>query len=275
MSFVYKYCPSGRIGFLDDGLIRFTPPVDLNDPYECLPAFPEVNPGIQYEKIKRDLVQAGKPRFYDPESIQSEKIKRVVEGLQYMESRFNENPYFFEEFATEVNLAIANGALGILSLSRRWNSCLMWSHYTNTYSGFCVGFDRKHTYFDGKKTDKGHMHELTAVNYSKSRIIIPEKKSESDGFDVFLTKSSDWSYEEEERLLSTFSLADEKIEKKPYPIHLFKIPFEAFKEITIGHNADGLTRRKAVEAATRLGVPCYVTKVSRTTFDVERKLAEH
>jgi hypothetical protein len=147
----------------------------------------------------------------------------------------------------------------------------MWSHYTKIYSGFCVGFDRKHRYFEGKKTDKGHMHELTAVNYSDSRIIIPEKKSESDGFDVFLTKSCDWSYEEEERLLSTVSLADEKIEKKPYPIHLFKIPFEVIKEIIVGHKADDLTKKKAIEAATRLNVPCYVTKISRTTFDVERQ----
>jgi len=151
----------------------------------------------------------------------------------------------------------------------------MWSHYTKTYRGFCVGFDRKHKYFEGKKTSKGHMHKLTAVNYSETRIIMPEKKNELDGFDVFLTKSPDWSYEEEERLLSTFSLSDKKIHKEPYPIHLFKIPFEAIKEIIVGHLADDLTKRKAIEAGKRLDVPCYVTKISRTTFDVERKLAEY
>jgi hypothetical protein len=29
---------------------------------------------------------------------------------------------------------------GILSLSARWDSILMWSHYTRNHSGYCVGF---------------------------------------------------------------------------------------------------------------------------------------
>jgi hypothetical protein len=33
--------------------------------------------------------------------------------------------------------------LGVISFSKRWNSILMWSHYSESHTGFCVGFDTK------------------------------------------------------------------------------------------------------------------------------------
>jgi len=32
---------------------------------------------------------------------------------------------------------------GIIALSSRWDSILMWSHYANNHKGYCIGFDSK------------------------------------------------------------------------------------------------------------------------------------
>ncbi len=36
----YKYLPIERLSYLDNELLRFTQPTDLNDPFECLPQRP-------------------------------------------------------------------------------------------------------------------------------------------------------------------------------------------------------------------------------------------
>src|SRR5438105_1260976 len=43
MPILYKYLPPERITFLNDELLRFTQPGDLNDPFECIPTISKVD----------------------------------------------------------------------------------------------------------------------------------------------------------------------------------------------------------------------------------------
>ena len=54
MSPVYKYLPPDRKTYLDDELLRFTQPGALNDPFECIPIVPKVDP----EKFVQGLIEA-------------------------------------------------------------------------------------------------------------------------------------------------------------------------------------------------------------------------
>lgn len=272
MSVVYKFLDCTRIGFLSDGLLRFTPPADLNDPYECLAAFPDIAPEAQLDYLKKGIVERF-PIFPTDSPKEAEaKVQKAFSILRMAEVMFKKDPWFFHNYANEVNIRKTNIGLGVLSLSRRWNSCLMWSHYTETYTGFCVGFHRGHNFFQGLKTELDEMHPLSAVKYTKDRVLISDKYDEANGYEVFLTKSLDWSYEDEERVLSTFGLATKKIEKVPYPIHLFKIPFDAISEIVVGHNGSRDLEQAALRAGVKLGVPVYKTCISLTSFDVGRTL---
>ena len=271
MGNVYKFLDAKRNGFLDNGLIRFTQPAALNDPYECLAAFPDATP----EEMSGDLLEGilEKVGYKDSDSreVKLNKSSQIANGMKRLKAMFDDNPWMFRDFTIKFNQDRINKGLGILSLSRRWNSALMWSHYAKSYSGFCVGFDSGHSFFE-EITDGGAPRRtaLLPVKYSKARQVIPRKQSDAVGLDIFLTKSVDWKYEEEDRLLALLKDADKIDEKKPYPVHLFKIPFGAVSEVILGHNAAESLRIEVLEFGKKHGVPVYKTQLSQQSFDVDR-----
>lgn len=268
---VYKYMGQNRRKFLDNGLIRFTQPPALNDPYECLAAFPDLSPDEQAGRIMAGALEQIDLRESDSGEVRQQKVSQIELAYARLKAIRLENPNFFRDLSDQVNGAKVNGQLGILSLSRRWNSALMWSHYTDSYKGFCVGFDRSHEFFT-EVMNGGDLQRtgLLPVRYDTLRTIVPQRIEDADGLNIFLTKSIDWAYEEEDRLLALLKLADIKNDEKPHPVYLFKIPFQAISEIILGHNAPEDLRVDILAAGDRLGVPVYKTQISRLTFDIDR-----
>ncbi|QPG61185.1 DUF2971 domain-containing protein [Pseudomonas sp. BIGb0427] len=273
---VYKYLSSDRKGFLDNGLIRFTQPLALNDPYECLAAFPDISPEAQFEKVLEGALKTVGYSESDPQDVRAAKAEVIKLAIQRLHAISKAKPNFLRDMADVVNGAKVNKSLGILSVSRRWDSALMWSHYTNTYKGFCVGFNRNHAFFQ-EVEDQGEMKQsgLLSVKYERKRTVVPQRREEAEGLDIFLTKSLDWAYEEEDRLLSLLKRADKTIDGKPYPVHLFKVPQDAITELIMGHNAPEELRVDILAAGDRLGVPVYRTEISRSSFDIERQLMKN
>jgi hypothetical protein len=262
----YKYLPPERIGFLVDGLIRFTPPSDLNDPFECVPIISlqetreVLDDYIETTEagILDDIINQGLPRKADWEAFQSRK-KELLDKLE-------ENPgeirdYFFREAEGRINSTI-----GILSLSKRWDSSLMWAHYCVSHTGFCVGFDRTHPFFQG--TDPSTA--LRDVIYAANRIQVPLEREVTIDFNVMFTKSTNWAYEEEERLLALLSHAKTVIDRPPFGVHLFEVPREAVVEVIVGAKATSdLARRVAAFCSSR-SIPAYRAMPSSSSFDMVR-----
>ncbi len=274
MNYVYKYLKADRKRFLTDGFIRFTQPADLNDPYECLAAFPEKSSDELLNELIENVIRA---IGYDNSLGEKEKIEKkqkIAEALDRIGDSRKNNENFVRDFINKINNGRINDGLGILSVSRRWNSALMWSHYTETYKGFCVGFHRENDFFKEIPSVHGPIRSsLLPVNYSNVRTVMPQRREHANGFEIFLTKSLDWRYEKEDRVLAHLAEADKVVndDNKPYPICLFKVPLEAISEITLGHAASEELRCVALEAGEKLGVAIYRTKISSSSFDVERE----
>ncbi|GAA4000890.1 DUF2971 domain-containing protein [Hymenobacter fastidiosus] len=92
-----------------------------------------------------------------------------------------------------------NKFIGVLSLSEKSDNILMWSHYSDNHKGFVLGFDTN-CLFDSVG---GTIH---ALNYQeKYPEIIPGLGLRGDAAireiaEVYSTKSSLWSYEQEVRI---------------------------------------------------------------------------
>jgi hypothetical protein len=271
---VYKFLPADRASFLENYLLRFTQAAALNDPYECLAAFPDMTD----EQLSGDLLSSALKTINfqqtDSEEDKSIKLGQISLAMSRLGSMGKNAPTLYRKFIIDFNQARINKGLGILSLSRRWDSALMWSHYTNTYAGFCVGFRKDHSYFD--EIDDGQLRRssLLPVKYSDKRPVIPQRQADAPGLDIFLTKSKDWAYEEEDRLLALLREADKTIDGKPFPIHLFRIPSDSISEIILGHNAPEKLRVDVLAAGKKLGVPVYKTEMSERSFDVDRRPLE-
>jgi Protein of unknown function (DUF2971) len=110
---------------------------------------------------------------------------------------------------------------------------LMWAHYASEHNGFAVQFDAGHPWFNQRiaARDFGEIGTACEVRYSKYRPTIAIKRLESD---AFLTKSEDWSYEQEWRMLMPLERADKTVPASPHAVHLFAVPAEAISGVIFG-----------------------------------------
>lgn len=94
----------------------------------------------------------------------------------------------------------ASNSFGIYSLSKNYNNELLWAHYANSHRGFCIEYD-----FESLKEYQLQREYSCSVTYQKNMPII----SSQDLFNteqlikkLMATKSINWEYEEEFRILT-------------------------------------------------------------------------
>jgi hypothetical protein len=144
----------------------------------------------------------------------------------------------------------------VYCLSTHPDNSLMWSHYSNRHRGICVEFDASQPLIGG----------AWEVEY---RDVLPALDmlavSPKEAFQVLVTKSSDWTYENEYRILARDGRADEI----PHPLPVtsddfLALPPGALRAVIAGCRADvhkvkelvkkrspGLPVKQAVQAADR------------------------
>ncbi len=182
----YKYLPynEGSLNVLTKGTLKFTCPLEFNDPFDCYPAFDPSS--IQnISKLRPDLLKAvGKAEGLSPAKrlqrygVYRANIKKAVESGEYAKG------------------LVKN--LGVCCLSRNPTNILMWSHYAKNHTGFIVEFEI------AMSAPLPLLHQIVPlpVAYQKRRPMLAWGDKNFDIESYFLTKSQDWEYEAEERILT-------------------------------------------------------------------------
>lgn len=182
----YKYLPlnEGSLKMLTEGTLKFTCPLEFNDPFDCMPSYDPASID-NLDKIRPDLIkQVGAYHKLSPakrlqrKGIFVQNLKRAVESGDFVKGLVSK--------------------LGVLSLSRIPTNILMWSHYADHHKGFVVELRIP------MDAPLRHLYRVVPqqVEYLATRPIFALGTScDIDGY--FLTKSLDWEYEQEERVLST------------------------------------------------------------------------
>ena len=190
---LYKYRDYGNTWhkkLLFNAELYFTSADKFNDPYDASLPFDYKKEQLTPENIFLKHVQMLKkqfPQMSEPE-IHTISFEHQKAGTLYdkvLQERYSEN----------VNKDI-NKTFGIVSLACEPTNLLMWSHYSNCHTGFCVGLDTKFIF-------KNFNPSLHQVMYSDE---IPKIDLFEDMIVFFLkllsTKSKHWEYENEYRLIS-------------------------------------------------------------------------
>ncbi|AVP84526.1 DUF2971 domain-containing protein [Aeromonas hydrophila] len=185
--FRYKYLPFGQdklsLNVIKEGTIKFTCPKDFNDPFDCQPI---VSTDNLHEVNALKRAYAGIPKYLGMVEVKLLKDKLANDIRRRIKSG---------EF-----ISIFLKTIGVLSLSRKYDSSLMWSHYAEYHKGFVVGF--KYTKPEDLRENVDDMNTENIipyiVQYSKNK---PKYIMSSNEFElsVLLTKDDIWGYEEEER----------------------------------------------------------------------------
>jgi hypothetical protein len=146
----------------------------------------------------------------------------------------------------------------------------MWSHYSNSHKGYCIGLDTTNPFFKDYRDQLIGEIMFLSVQYKDERIKIPMGKNERIDPFVMLRKSTDWKYEEEERLLVALKKADKVIQKNPFSIYLYKVPHSLIKEIIAGANISESDLTEIKEFCIEKNITLYQSKISEYKFDMTR-----
>ncbi len=230
---IYKYrsFTNLTIEMLVEDQLFYADPSTFNDPLDTRPTLKaDVDATVLQEMLRTfvesrttaELQAAAKTiRYRGPKTIEHIlKLGRQEADKMLQEVAYNatnpdyemENPdVFLLRHYVEREL-LRQYEKGVVSLSERWQSPLMWSHYGDQHRGLCIGYSIPANVDD----------EIRKVNYGGGRLVTASTVSamlrgdagaqrEVDDL-VLLQKAPDWSYECEWRLIGRRGVQDSPLE---------------------------------------------------------------
>jgi hypothetical protein len=232
---------------LVDQRVHVSNPKNFNDPWDCYPCFDTT-------------------RMTDP-AFRARCIREVfprIPGLpaarqQYYEAKLQADGHFFSEMLrTEFRESFRNTILErwrVFCLTPHPDMSLMWSHYADKHRGVCLEFDARHAVIGNawqvQYSDALPMLDILALTGESA-------------FRILVTKSPDWRYENEYRILARDG---EAYEVAPLPIthnDFLSLPAGALTAVIAGcranfdeikalmeKHAPGMPVKRAVQASDR------------------------
>jgi len=202
---IFKYTDHHAIDVVRDCRVKVSVPNRLNDPFEFLPKIDPktltmewaLNSLRQEEVIKEFFEQEdrrhGFCNFSDYKQWHLQNLKQIAEErLQIIREHVEFRQEAFAEGSTQ--------HWRVFCASRRRNSILMWSHYAKNHEGVVIELDT-----DEPDLFRANGEFTFDVKYSKERSSSVNSRDVDQFGKEFLriagTKSSDWKYEEEVRLV--------------------------------------------------------------------------
>ncbi len=247
---VYKYVVPERIDVLENGCIRFTQADSLNDPFEIRPCF---------DLRKKWLTKFSREHFAR-EAPEIQVIERELEIQKTISGEIRKlEGYIKRDYL-------------VLSLTKERNNLAMWSHYTDSYKGFVIGFDSDNPFFHQEKPRA--ILPLSEVRYSNKRPFFPESNEDinESTIEILLTKSNHWEYEDELRMFAKSEVADQVIQRGDGTyIYLFDFPTECISELIFGYQMEDILKEQIVEITEQRykNAVLFEAHLSETDFDLD------
>lgn len=261
---LYKYVSlSGTLGneldeiklkTLENNELFLASNLSFNDPYDCA-----INMNISNElKGVFKAMCTNQLKSYSNRKDRRESKAKLHQLLKKSDKEA-------DKLAKEIqqNWETFRETIGVCCLSSNYTSQLMWSHYTNSYKGFCIGYDTHKLYESTSLIPVIYSEELTSLkSYIDFNIIdgINEKPNyELAGIHCISKKSPVWEYEHEWRIIDTIEGNGKSI-KVPVPSKLY-----------IGCRMAAAHKRRLIDIARKLHIP----KIYEIVLNPERFKIEH
>ncbi len=183
----------------------------FNDPFDAALPFRYEKKLLTKDNIIKKLVEVAKIDYPKVPDIELEKI-----ALQRYNSVDLHSDAYWKGAEERIRQHIKK-TFGICSLTSKNDNLLMWSHYGNSHSGFCIGLDKFEIFH-------AVLGMFKKINYADKFPIIPMFGSgDLDMIELIMTKSLHWQYEDEYRITKVGSVNQ-----------IFKFSDSAIKEIVLG-----------------------------------------
>jgi hypothetical protein len=211
-----KFNPTYLTTTLRDNIVHCANPAKLNDPWDCKPAF---DPHCLDDPatLEREIAMG-------PET----PAKDLWEARLRTDAQAHVPAMLRASKSMEDMLAKRR----IYCLTPKPDSILMWSHYAENHHGICLEFsvaDNMLFRFAAKVEYRKEYPRWAPTDLSDGRRVM----------ELILTKSSDWNYEEEYRLVNIAAPPSSSF----LQLHgdFFRLPNGALKSVIMGCEADHQT----------------------------------
>lgn len=200
--YLYKHQPitESRLKLLTEGTISFTKPDKFNDPFDSVGNIHKSH-HFSGKELKAILKRQGM-------KMSLKKAEKKAKKYKENELKKINDLSFFTEM---------NSNIGICCLNHNPLNILMWSHYADSHKGFLTEFRFKKQDLI-KTTNQYRYFQPIAVTYSDEISVISIDDRMNNGgtavLKVYTTKSFEWSYEKEFRVIRPY--ASDSIQKLPY-----------------------------------------------------------
>lgn len=230
-----------------NGELFLSSPGRFNDPYDCkIPVayYLLAEDPILLLEYFTDFVSRHYQQLSGPRKME-EVTKLIKDG------RYNDPNWILH--AEQQQFREISEAYGVISLTQHKNNILLWSHYANSHSGFCIGFKASQLLFNESRFGAGGK-----VMYTKEfPVVLPTDDTATKIFKQIYTKSSIWKYEDEYRC-TKHGGSDQTV----------KFTVNEVQEIIVGlamhpSNIESIVR---IRDCNFPGVPVFQTKALRNVF---------
>ena len=251
---IYKYRSFESIYKYDvftQSELYFASPSEFNDPFESKPKVV----GLDTLKERQEHVES--------------YIKRDLPNLKHKEKKDLKKKLLIRLSNLELvtnDLHEMLSKYGVFSSAENWNQILMWSHYSDSHKGFCIGFE----FDDIFDRDMGMAHNVKYKNnYPKLSPLLLNRditgNNEKLVETTIATKSSEWSYEREVRYIKLSREGGNGI---------YKFNGEKVKELILGASATKNNKNKLIDIV-KIHMPwvdVYQATISPTKYELHREL---
>ncbi|MDX2370710.1 MAG: DUF2971 domain-containing protein [Colwellia sp.] len=295
MSTLYKYYPPDTgILVLQNQTIRFSPIVEFNDPFEMRNfsqrSFTNEEFGYELyiqmveilennEQLELEKASPLSKADVDPTDLRKliEHIKNLDKPIEYKHELIIDSAVMIakkvirdspSDFNKKIKRKLSE-LLGALCVCEVNNSLLMWAHYAKDHTGIVFGLDTN-------KLPREH-YALQKVNYVKDfpsqdlkstvSCYLGRPNQEEQGSqrikEWMFTKSKEWEYEKEWRLLSNSSISKDNF--------LHKYDNQLIKEIYLGCSMPSKQKEHFAKLAREINkdIIIYETVLSETAYELK------
>lgn len=244
---LYKYLAPGRAAkILEDLRIRFSQASVLNDVDEFQPLYSGFAIRGKTEAISREFLLRRYPtecaNVYrnlpkdQADHVISEVASNGADNLEKRSDKIVRDLY-----------AKLDSNFGLLSLSETLTSKLMWSFYSDGGRGIVIEFGASHAWFNMKNADNDSFRHLRPVCYVADREPTYFLSAKDD--EVLYTKTIEWEFEKEWRIIRGFKGAKVKVGPDDYgkDVFLFEIPPSAIRAVVLGYRTTPEDEKKMRE----------------------------
>lgn len=171
----------------------FAPPAGLNDPYDCQVTLDTSGTDEEWRRHFLDALKApGKRKLSVSERLLL--ANRIVKQKRHEKLNGKEFSRITEHF-------------GIVCFSAIMNNLLMWAHYANNHRGICLVYDPDR---DCHGVIANPLEVRYQKEYPKVRVVDLKKGGDPIVSNLLLTKSEDWKYEQEYRVIFPYGAKNVK-----------------------------------------------------------------